>query len=79
MKKILQNNLESMFGCPISEMPKSLIRVCQEVEVLIQRTKPHGGLMSTQVLAVLVTMWENTVASEDERRWIDFAVSGGSE
>jgi len=47
MEEILQNNLESMLGCPISEMPKSLIRVCQEVEVLVQRTKPYGGLMST--------------------------------
>jgi len=66
MEAQLQANLEVMMGCLIGDMPDSLVERCERAEQLIKQVKPYGGLMSTQVLAVVVVGWESTALSGEK-------------
>ena len=69
MEDILQQNLETMMGCTIDQMPGSLVERVERIEQLIKQVKPYGGLVSTQVLSVAVASWE-AGATEGELEWM---------
>jgi len=77
MEDVLQQNLETMVGCPIDRMPESLVERCERIEQLIKGVKPYGGLVSTQVLAVAVASWEAEEGNFARRNLLD-GIKGNS-
>ena len=78
MESILQQNLETMIGYPINQIPESLVERCERIEQLIKVVKPYGGLMSTQVLAVAVASWEAEEGNFARRNLLD-SIKGNPE
>ena len=54
----MKYHVASMFGVDtFDEVPIDLIDRLEEVDAVIKRAKPDGGLMSTQVAAAVILQW----------------------
>ena len=59
MNDLAKTRLMAMVGVGRWEdVPSDLVRRCERIEASIQKAKPEGALVSSQVLALIVEQWD---------------------